>query len=214
MLQHDFLLLDRSGSMGTGGKWVESLNAINAYVKKLAEENVDTGVTLAIFDKHDNKLDYKVIRDRITPKTWSPVTDADAQPRGYTPLNDAVGRLVAQARAGFNGVQYEKVAIIIVTDGEENSSVELTVAAAKKLLDECRAKGWQVLFLGADYDNVKQATGYGTMTQSTLDSMPVAAMAGTMRSMAAKRGLYGSGAAATMDFSDKEKVKLRQLKDK
>lgn len=213
MPQHDFVLLDRSGSMGTGGKWIESLNAVNAYVKKLAEDNVDTGVTLAVFDLNGGKLDYQVIRDRITPQTWSPVTDADASPRGYTPLNDAVGRLVTQAKAGFNGVQYEKVAIIIVTDGEENSSKELTVAQAKHLLDECRAKGWQVIFLGADYDNVRQATSYGTMAQYTLASMPVAAMASTMRATAAKRGLYGSGQAATMSFSDEEKDSLRKSKD-
>lgn len=212
MLQHDFILLDRSGSMASEGKWIESLNAVNAYVKKLAENNVDTGVTLAIFDMENGKLDYKVIRDRIIPQTWSPVTDADASPRGYTPLNDAVGKLVAQAKAGFNGVQYEKVAIIIVTDGAENASTELTVEQAKALLDECRAKGWQVLFLGANYDNVRQARGYGTAARATMDSMPVAAMAATMTSVAEKRGLYGSGAAATMEFSDEEKEKLRKSK--
>lgn len=212
MLQHDFVLLDRSGSMGTGGKWVESLNAVNAYVKKLAEDNVDTGVTLAVFDLDNGKLDYKVVRDRITPQTWSPVTDADASPRGYTPLNDAVGRLVTQAKAGFNGVQYEKVAIIIVTDGEENASREVTVAQAKALLDECRAKGWQVIFLGADYDNVRQATSYGAQGQSILGSMPVAAVASTMRATAEKRSAYGSGQAATMSFSDEEKEQLRKSK--
>lgn len=69
-----------------------------------------------------------------------------------TPLNDAVGRIVARANAG----NYDKVAIIIMTDGGENHSRELTVEGAKKLLDDCRAKGWQVIFLGASYDNVKR----------------------------------------------------------
>lgn len=213
MLQHDFILLDRSGSMSD--KWQETLSSINAYVKKLAEENVDTGVTLAMFDLHDpDKINYEVIRDRITPKTWQPITETDAAPRGYTPLNDAIGKLVAQAKAGFNGVQYDKVAIIIMTDGMENASTELSVAQAKALLDECRAKGWQVIFLGANYDNVAQAKSYGNQAKNTLDSMPIAAMAATMDSMGATRSAYGSGAAATMEFTDEQKADLRKAKSK
>lgn len=211
MLQHDFVLLDRSGSMSD--KWQETLSSINAYVKKLAEENVDTGVTLAVFDLHDG-FDYHVIRDRITPKTWQPVTETDAAPRGYTPLNDAIGKLVAQAKAGFNGVQYDKVAIIIMTDGMENASTELSVAQAKALLDECRTKGWQVIFLGANYDNVAQAKSYGAQKAATLDSMPIAAMAGTMRSMGETRAAYSSGAAATMEFTEEQKADLRKAKSK
>lgn len=211
MLQHDFVLLDRSGSMSD--KWQETLSSINAYVKKLAEENVDTGVTLATFDLHEG-FKYEVIRDRITPKTWQPVTETDAAPRGYTPLNDAIGKLVAQAKAGFNGVQYDKVAIIIMTDGLENASTELSVAQAKALLEECRTKGWQVIFLGANYDNVAQAKSYGASGQSILDSMPVAAMAATMTSVGATRSAYGSGASATMEFTDEQKADLRKAKSK
>lgn len=211
-MQHDFILLDRSASMSN--KWQETLSSVNAYVQKLAEDNVDTGVTLAIFDLQAGKMEYEVVRDRITPKTWAPVTEKDAHPRGYTPLNDAIGRLVAQAKAGFNGVQYDKVAIIIMTDGEENSSKELTVAQAKALLDDCRAREWQVIFLGADYDNVAQARSYGTQAAATMDSIPTANLKVAMASMGATRAAYGSGVAATMSFTEDEKAKLRKEKDK
>lgn len=147
---------------------------------------------------------FEVIRDRIIPATWKKVTDEDAQPRGWTPLNDAIGRIVSLAKSGFNGVPYDKLALIIVTDGQENSSKELNHASARKLLDECRAKGWQVIFLGADFDNFTQASSYGTMAAQTI-SASVENFAGTMRMSAMKRGLYGSGAASNMAFSDDEK---------
>ena len=51
-------------------------------------------------------------------------------------MNDATGRIVNLARAG----NYDRVAIIIMTDGLENASRELSMAQAKALLDECRAK--------------------------------------------------------------------------
>lgn len=207
-MQHDFILLDRSGSMG-GTMWTEALNSINAYVKKLAEDNVDTGVTLIAFDSNEPN---KVLRDRITPKTWKNVTDADATPRGGTPLNDATMSMLDLAENG--PIKYDKVAIIIMTDGAENASQEFShqtggTARVKARLERIRDKGWQVIFLGANFDNDMQAQSYGAMAHSTVSST-VANMGGTMRAMAEKRGMYASGASANMSFSTEEKKKFAE----
>ena len=201
-MQHDFILLDRSQSMHT--QWGEALAAVNGYVAKLAEDKVDTGVTLATFDAPAGKLVFDVIRDRIIPSTWHKVTDKEAQPRGNTPLNDATGQIVSLAKAG----NYDKVAIIIMTDGAENASKELNVHQAKALLDECRAKGWQVIFLGANFDNASQAMGYGNAMRAT-----VAASAGTYEahthSLASKRAVYGVTGQSIV-FSEEEKAELNK----
>lgn len=201
-MQHDFVLLDRSGSMNS--LWTDALGSINAYVKKLAEDNVDTGVTLAVFDDNLNRLDFQVVRDRITPSTWRPVSNVDAVPRGGTPLNDAVGKIVALANAG----NYDRVAIIIMTDGHENASKELSVDDAKKLLDACRAKGWQVIFLGANFDNATQAASYGTQSRQTVQSS-AQNLATATASVAIKRGLYGATGQSIV-FDDAEKAQLKQ----
>lgn len=195
-MQHDFILLDRSGSMSS--LWGEALSSINSYVKKLADDKIDTGVTLAVFDG-ENGLDFKVVRDRIIPSTWSPVSDADATPRGMTPLNDATGKIVALANAG----NYDKVAIIIMTDGVENASRELSVEQAKKLLDDCRAKNWQVIFLGANFDNAVQAQSYGSsaFAAAAVSKGNLWAAAATM---AGSRASY-SATGAAMGFTDDEK---------
>lgn len=200
-MQHDFILLDRSGSMES--LWKEALGSINAYVKKLSDEKVDTGVTLAVFDSQIGNLDFQVIRDRITPATWNPVSDADAIPRGTTPLNDATGRLVALAEAG----NYDKVAIIIMTDGHENSSRELSVNQAKALLDKCRAKNWQVIFLGANFDNAHQAASYGNAVHATVEVSAVN-LSATMLHTAAMRGAYGA-TGKTMAFTPEDKRKAK-----
>ncbi len=205
-MQHDFILLDRSGSMRS--LWVEAINSVNGYVKQLAKEKVDTGVTLATFDDEGGKLMFDVVRDRITPSTWRPVSDADAEPRGMTPLNDAVGRIVNLAKAGFNGTQYDKVAIIIMTDGLENASHELSVNQAKALLDECRAKNWQVVFLGANFDNAAQAASYGNLRGMTVASS-AQNLGATMDSLSSKRTNYGV-TGQSVNFTDEEKNKLKQ----
>ena len=198
-MQHDFILLDRSGSMSS--LWLEALGAVNSYVKKLADDKVDTGVTLATFDG-EGGCSFDVIRDRIIPSTWHIVTDKDASPRGMTPLNDAVGKIVALADKG----NYDKVAIIIMTDGHENASRELTVVQAKALLDKCRAKNWQVIFLGANFDNASQAFDYGTAAHQTVSSSTVNLTA-TMRSTADKRAAYGA-TGQSMNYTDEEKKKF------
>lgn len=201
-MQHDFILLDRSGSMQS--LWTEALSSVNAYVKKLADDKIDTGVTLAAFDTNDGRLAFTIIRDRIIPSTWKTVTDEDATPRGMTPLNDATGKIVNLAEAG----NYDKVAIIIMTDGHENASRELSVEQAKAALDRCRAKNWQVIFLGANFDNAAQAASYGNAAHATAESSKEN-LGATMASLSASRTAYAATGAA-MRFTDEEKRKLRR----
>lgn len=201
-MQHDFILLDRSGSMID--RWAEALNAINGYVKKLADDQVSTGVTLMTFDKDGDQYKFEIIRDRIIPRTWKPVTNADAMPRGMTPLNDGIGRICNLALAG----DYDKVAIITMTDGLENASREFTHEKAKSLLDQCRTKGWQVIMLGADFDNVAQAASYGTVGAQTA-TMTKKHLAMGMNSLGSTRSAYARTGAA-MGFSDDEKERLKQ----
>jgi hypothetical protein len=201
-MQHDFILLDRSGSMES--LWTEALNSVNAYVKKLATDKVDTGVTLATFDKDGEEFKFEIVRNRIIPATWHPVSNTDATPRGMTPLNDATGRIVNLAKAG----NYDKVAIIIMTDGLENASRELTVVQVKALLDECRSKNWQVIFLGANFDNAAQAASYGNMPAATVQASP-RRMAEAFEETAALRSAYAE-TGAPMRYSDEQKARLKR----
>lgn len=200
-MQHDFILLDRSGSMA--GRWNDALGAVNAYAKGLADANVDTGITLMGFDTSG----FPILRDKITPKTFHPVTDKDVSPAGGTPLNDAIGRIVGLANAGYDGgKQYSRVALYIITDGEENSSREVDHQKAKDMLEACRKKDWQVTFIGCDFNNQSQAYSYGNAAQFTV-SASIANMGSTMRMSAAKRTSYGVNGQA-MNFTAEERAVL------
>lgn len=194
-MQGDFILLDRSGSMKS--LWDEAISSINGYVKKLAEDKVDTEVTLAVFDQgNEGWLDFSVLREKIRPEAWTDVATKEAPPRGMTPLNDAIGRIVSIAET----LNPQKAAIIIMTDGHENSSRELNGKQAKALLQGCRDKGWQVIFLGANFDNMEQASNLGNAGGQTI--MASAGNIGaTMRHTATARGMYGL-TGQSIDYDD------------
>ena len=194
-----YMLLDRSQSMST--KWDETLGAINGYVEDLAKQNgVKADVTLAIFD-HSDGMQFDVIRRAIAPKDWELVQNKEASPRGWTPLYDAIGKLVTIVEAD----NPKKAVLVIMTDGEENSSKEVTQVSAKAALDRCRNKNLQVVFLGVDFDSFAQASGLGNATGQTINTSQ-----GSYR--AAMGGLAGSSSAyacsaTPINFSDDDRKK-------
>src|SRR5262249_11582169 len=150
-----YMLLDRTGSMAP--IWAETLSSINSYVDKLATDKIDARITLAMFDSSDG-TQFDVIRRSVDVREWLPVTEREATPRGYTPLYDAIGRLMGLANADGG----DRAMIIIVTDGQENASLEVTREGAKTMLDRVRGKGWDVVFLGANFDAFSQAASLGS----------------------------------------------------
>ncbi|WP_191058422.1 vWA domain-containing protein [Geminicoccus harenae] len=157
-----YILLDRSGSMAH--RWVEALGAVNGYAAKLAKWG-SVRLTVATFDGLDG-LQFEVPRDGVLAANWLPLTGQEAEPRGNTPLFDAVGRLVR--RAELAGA--ERTSIVVMTDGEENASTELTQKGAKMALARCRKRGWDVVFLGADFDAFSQAASVGVAAGVTLNT--------------------------------------------
>lgn len=180
---HVYLLLDRTGSMRP--LWTEALGAVNGYVDEVAKGCwPNDAVTLAVFDALEG-LKFDILRRAAHPLSWTAVTDAEASPRGQTPLFDAIGRIVALAEADAP----QKAVIAIMTDGHENASREISRDAAKAALDAARAKGWQVVFLGADFARFDDADSVGV---AGAQAMGVAAgqFEQAMRSTARKSRSY------------------------
>lgn len=74
----------------------------------------------------------------------------------------------------------------------------------KAALADCRARGWQVIMLGADFENMEQAQFLGNKAGQTV-SASAAHMGGFMRATAAKRSAYGL-TGQSMNYSDEEKA--------
>ncbi|MDX2237227.1 MAG: VWA domain-containing protein [Hyphomonadaceae bacterium] len=195
---HAYVLLDRTGSMQS--IWDEALSSVNVYARGLAADGAaDAHVTLAMFDAQ-NGLQYDVLRDAVPAATWSDVTSAEATPRGMTPLYDAIGRTIALAESAAPA----RAVLVIMTDGQENASRELKKQDVKAALDRIEAKGWQVVFLGAEFAKFDDANAVGVSHRKQM-AMASGKMGPTMQRLAEKsRAYFASG--ADVDFNADDRV--------
>lgn len=183
-----YILLDRSGSMQS--LWSEALSSVNAYAKELANKTagdaVDSYVTFAVFDGQEG-LQFDVLRRKQPALHWEKVTDAEASPRGMTPLLDSLGRIIALAETD----NPDKAVIVVMTDGQENASREVTREGAKAALDRVKTKGWDVVFLGANFDNISDAGSVGIGGAQQM-AMAAGTMSASMKRVAEKSRAYFS----------------------
>lgn len=198
------MLLDRSGSMG--GLWENALTAINGYVKELSTD--DLQVYLASFDDY-NGPSYDVLRD-CNAKDWRNITSEETYPRGGTPLNDAAGKLLDKV---FKD-DPRKAIIVIMTDGYENASKEYSREAIKGKMSIAKERGYEIVFLGANFDNIENLAGLYNIPSNRAMNISASNMGDTMRNFASYNKLYNTSndattSSATMDsyFSEENKKK-------
>jgi hypothetical protein len=188
--------------------WSEALSSVNAYADGLATldggPRVDADITLAVFDAQDG-FQFDVLRDDVDAERWKKLTSDEVAPRGMTPLYDAIGRIVSLAEKDRPG----KAVIVIMTDGEENSSEEMTKATAKAALDRVRRKGWEVVFLGTEFSNFNDAEGVG-QTSSRNMAVSKEQLSDSMNRLAQKSKDYASGAAPTVEWNAEDRAAAKE----
>jgi hypothetical protein len=191
-----FVLLDASGSMQT--MWEEALSGINSYVEKLE----DTQVLVAAF----STAEYKILRNGSSDE-WERITSKEISPNGGTPLLDAAGRIIWHM---FDSLA-DRAVLVVVTDGEENSSSRFKAAEIKTLVRQLtNEKNYDIVFLGANFDKVGDVAthSFGMLDSSRFINNDRGQFVATMSMTADKtRAYFGTGAKAQAFYSDAEKAK-------
>ena len=144
-------LLDRTGSMA--GCYHATVSGFNEFLHEQQRERAgDASMTLVQFDLNGEE---PVCQTRYLATELTAVADLGSklnpyEPRGATPLFDAVGQTIVSTDQVAS--QYDHILFIIQTDGYENASREFSQRQVFEMVNARREAGWDFIFLGADID--------------------------------------------------------------
>ena len=159
---HLLMIADRSGSMEAVKH--DAQGAINTF---LAEQRALDGECHLTFIEFDGGLaDYDDWFRVVYEGDIAGSTDYELHPRGFTSLNDAIGKAVVDLGEHFANLPEEdrpsNVIVIIQTDGGENSSKEWTVEKVRDLIDQQQNDyNWSFVYLGMGPDTWNAGVNYG-----------------------------------------------------
>lgn len=148
---HNLIILDESGSMQSIKPTIisgfnELVQTIKGIEKKFPEqEHLISFVTF-------NGLGRKTLLDKMPAAELSEIDEKKYMPDSNTPLFDAIGYSVAKLRADIADMSDCNVLVTILTDGEENASVEYKGESIKKLVEELKKKNWTFTYIGTEHD--------------------------------------------------------------
>lgn len=168
---HSVVILDRSGSMDLVRD--KTVSGVNEYIQTLDKDNGDMVFTLAVFNSKgsfgsNSKLDIEYLYDNQKISEVKPLTSEQYSPIGGTPLLDAIGTVITKIEGLYKGKKTKPdISVMIVTDGEENSSVEYTKEAIKKLIEDREKGNWGFAYLGANQDAWSVAGGIGIRQEAS-----------------------------------------------
>ena len=163
-------ILDKSGSMS--GLEADTIGGYNSMLSKQQAEEGECRITTLLFNNS-----FHLLHDRIDLKAVGPITENEYRVGGSTALLDAIGLTVDKiGNAQKNTAEdyrAEKVLVVIITDGEENSSREYSSDKVKMMIERQKNRfGWEFIFLGANIDSVETAGRFGIGRNRAVDYVP------------------------------------------
>lgn len=163
-------ILDRSGSMG--GLENDTIGGYNSMLNEQKAVDGECFITTVLFDNN-----YVLLHDRIDIKAVSAITQKEYYIGGSTALIDAIGKTIDKIGNAQKHTtpeyRAERVMVVIITDGEENSSREYSTERVKEMIERQKNRyGWEFVFLGANIDSIRTSRRLGIRPDRTADYVP------------------------------------------
>lgn len=156
-------IIDRSGSMESIK--AEAIGALNTFIENQQATPGEANITSVLFNDQYEMPEYRT--PLANAMRW---TDQNFTPRGFTAMNDAIGRTITEfKRLHTEGkLNAEGVVVCIVTDGLENASREYSAAQVKALIEQSEKEyGWNFVFLAANQDAFATGATLGIRSANT-----------------------------------------------
>lgn len=155
------VILDRSGSMESCLN--DTIGGFNSFLRQQKNITSDSAY-LSLYQFNNN---YEIIYQDKNINEVPDLTIDTFIPNGQTALLDAIGKTINSVNE-YSYTTEDTVIIVIITDGEENSSCYFEKNIINKMIEEKKQKGWQFVFLGANQDAIEEGAKLGIGANSSL----------------------------------------------
>jgi hypothetical protein len=136
------VIVDESGSMAYRKE--QTIEAVNQYFTGLRDDQSVENVYLYMFHSGPG-VNVTTVYDGENINAVTPFGKDYYDPRGGTPLFDAMGRILTDLTGA-------RMFVVVLTDGQENASSEYSRESVRSMIEEKEAAGWDFIFLGAEFD--------------------------------------------------------------
>jgi uncharacterized protein YegL len=164
-------VLDMSGSMKRVRQ--QTIDGFNEYIEKQRQDE-DGGsalVSLTVFDSdwlQNHTPRINTIFEDVDLNDFEPITSNDYKPDGGTPLYDAIGSEISRIESLLTRCKGNPdVYVIIITDGENNTSKEHTQHSIKEITEDLQEQGWNFIYMGANQDAAEVGATMGIHVGNT-----------------------------------------------
>lgn len=161
-------ILDKSGSMNSIKS--DAIGGFNQFITEQQELKDDTTMSLVLFDSN-----YTKVYENIPLNEVKQLTENEYKPSSMTALYDAIGLSIESVSQRKK--EGDDVLFVITTDGENNRSTKYTKEAVFEMIEDCKKKGWEFIFLAANQDafsagnSINISTGNSMNFAATTDGM-------------------------------------------
>lgn len=198
-------VLDQSGSMESCVS--DTLGGFNAFLRE-HRDAVKRGairecrVSLVLFSTTVERRYENVRIEEVAD-----LSTADYHPGGGTALLDAMGNAISAHEAA--GSPHHRKLLLLLTDGQENSSKEWILDGIRSLVQRLEKAGmWTFVYLGADPAAFTTASDLGISLSNTVNY--VGGQSATVMHRAARKSVETYSAA---DFGGKAEASTRSFFD-
>lgn len=159
-------VLDKSGSMSSVKD--DAIGGFNSFLEQQKKLPGKAKLTLVLFDhRYEMKIDGAKLSD------VSPLNERTYVPEGNTALLDAIGRAVTDVSRRIEKApdkeKPNKVIVMILTDGQENSSSDYSNEKIKALIEKQQKEcSWDFVFLAANQDAFATGREFGVAGAATM----------------------------------------------
>ena len=142
------VILDRSGSMAA--LRLATIAGFNQFMREQRKQD-NGGRALVSLTQFNHEFQVNFVGEPI--ENLPQLDEESYIPDGNTALHDAIGRTINELEMWTKGRDWkERVLVMIITDGQENSSREYSFPQIQAMIQKKEQDGWNFVYMGANQD--------------------------------------------------------------